>query len=66
LERIWKEAVVAYSTYCPGIVLEGLRKTTSHSADVEDEVRTEHLPNTSQESTDVSEQHIASNFRVEK
>jgi hypothetical protein len=27
LERIWKEAVMAYSEYYPGICLEGLRKT---------------------------------------
>jgi hypothetical protein len=28
LERILKEAVVAYSRYRPGISLQGLRKTT--------------------------------------
>jgi hypothetical protein len=28
LERIQKDAVLAYSSYCPGICLEGLRKTT--------------------------------------
>jgi hypothetical protein len=28
LERIWKEAVVAYSKYYPGICLQGLGKTT--------------------------------------
>jgi hypothetical protein len=27
LKRIWKEAIVAYSRYYPGICLEGLRKT---------------------------------------
>jgi hypothetical protein len=26
VERFWKEAVVAYSKYYPGIFLEGLRK----------------------------------------
>jgi hypothetical protein len=28
LERMWKEAVVAYLRHCPGICLERLRKTT--------------------------------------
>jgi hypothetical protein len=27
LERIWKEVVIAYLRYYPGIFLEGLRKT---------------------------------------
>jgi hypothetical protein len=28
LERTWKETVMAYSRYCPGISVEGLMKTT--------------------------------------
>jgi hypothetical protein len=31
LERIWKEAVLAKSRYCPGIIyIEGLKKTTEN------------------------------------
>jgi hypothetical protein len=30
LERTWKEAVVAYSRYCSGIFLEGLRNCTQN------------------------------------
>jgi hypothetical protein len=30
LESIWKQVVVAYSGYCPGICLEGLRKITEN------------------------------------
>jgi hypothetical protein len=30
LERMWKEAVVAYLKYYPGIRLEGPRKTTKN------------------------------------
>jgi hypothetical protein len=29
LERIWKEAIVAFSRYFPGICPEGLRKFTT-------------------------------------
>jgi hypothetical protein len=31
LERMWKEAVVSCSRYCPGIFLERLRKTQKMS-----------------------------------
>jgi hypothetical protein len=30
LERIWKKAVMAYSRYYPGILLEGLRNTAEN------------------------------------
>jgi hypothetical protein len=30
LERVWKEAVVDFLTYCPSICLEGLKKTTKN------------------------------------
>jgi hypothetical protein len=51
LERIWKEASIAWSMYYPRIRLEGLRKTmkTLRIADVSVDIRTEHLPNTSLE-----------------
>jgi hypothetical protein len=31
LKRIWKEVIMDYSRYYPGICLEGLRKTTKTS-----------------------------------
>jgi hypothetical protein len=31
---MWKEAVVAYSRYYPGICLEGLEKTTNNLSQV--------------------------------
>jgi hypothetical protein len=34
LERIWKEAAMAYSKYYPGICLDGLRKTTENLSQV--------------------------------
>jgi hypothetical protein len=49
LERIWKEAVVAYRKCDPGVCLDGLRKITKTSiriTDVPDESRTLQLPNT--------------------
>jgi hypothetical protein len=33
LERIWKEALVAFSRYYPVIYLEGLRKTKQRKRD---------------------------------
>jgi hypothetical protein len=50
LEMIWKEAVVSWSRYYPGIFLEGLNKTTKIlNQDNECAARAEHLPNTSLE-----------------
>jgi hypothetical protein len=48
LERIWKEAVVAYSRYCPGIRLEGLWNVTKNFnriAGVSAGIGTQHFPN---------------------
>jgi hypothetical protein len=50
LERIWKEAVLAYWKHCPGICLEGERRLTKNLTIVGilAEIRTEHVPNRSQ------------------
>jgi hypothetical protein len=51
LERIWKEAIAIPSRYDNCVCLEGLRKAmkTLILAYVVVEIRTAHLPNTSQE-----------------
>jgi hypothetical protein len=47
-ESIWKEYIVTQWSYCLGISLEGLRKPCNTSVKaVSDEIRTEHLQNTS-------------------
>jgi hypothetical protein len=48
LERICKEDDVAQSRHCPGICLDGLKKTTKKPG-VPAEFRTEHLSYTSPE-----------------
>jgi hypothetical protein len=51
LDRIWKEAVVAWWRYSPGSCLEGLRKITKYIVfirGVPAEVRTKRFPSTSQ------------------
>jgi hypothetical protein len=45
LKGIWKEAVVASSSYYPGICLQGILSIVG----VAGEIRTEHLRNTSME-----------------
>jgi hypothetical protein len=50
LKRIWKEAVVAYLRYYPGICPEGLKKTRKTSvkrAGVSADIRKEPLTNKS-------------------
>jgi hypothetical protein len=52
LERIWREAVMAYSRYYPSICLEGLRETTKTSVripGVPAEIQIKPLPNASLE-----------------
>jgi hypothetical protein len=52
LEKVLKEAVMAWSRYNPSILLEGLGKTItvlSHDTDVPAENRTEDLTNTNLE-----------------
>jgi hypothetical protein len=52
LEEIWKEAIVALSSYYHGICAYGLREITwncNQMVDVPVESRTKHLPNTSPE-----------------
>jgi hypothetical protein len=47
LERISKEVIVVWWTYCRGVCLEGLRKTSKHLtlAGVPPEIRAHLLPN---------------------
>lgn len=49
LDEVWQEVVVAKSRYYPSIFLKWLRKTTQSltTSCVPDEIRTEHLQNTS-------------------
>jgi hypothetical protein len=50
MERIWKEVVVACSSYIPGTYLEGLTKRQKTSVGVDDvpaDIRTENFSNTS-------------------
>jgi hypothetical protein len=52
LETIWKEVVVAYSIYYPGILLKFWKITTKsavRTAGVSAEIRTDYLPNTNRE-----------------
>jgi hypothetical protein len=49
LENMWKEAVLAELTVYSCIFLEGQRKPTRKHLIVIVEIRTEHLPNASQE-----------------
>jgi hypothetical protein len=51
MEGIWKEELMASSTYYSVICLEGLRKTTKNFriAGVEAGIRRQHLPNTNLE-----------------
>jgi hypothetical protein len=52
LKRIRNEAVVAYSRYCSGILMESLRKSTKYFSvrmiSVPVEIRIENLPDKSQ------------------
>lgn len=62
LEIIRKEVVMAQLGHCPGICLEGLRKTTktlSQDTEVPAEIQTEHFLNVHQECC-----HYASLFGI--